>query len=287
MDVSFDIRALRAFVAVAEAGAVSKATDSLARTQAAISMQLQKIERDLGAKLFERSPRGVVLTRDGEDFLGYARKILALTEDMQRGLADKRLSGRLRLGIFEDLAVTRLPLILAQFRQNHPLAEVELLSSYSSDLARHLNDTRCDIVIADPSSFTAPPRCRISHQLVWCASRLMDVDETKPLPLILFDTTCSWQDRMISLLAEHNIAWRVGCRVKTLPAMIAALRAGLGIGLLFPEALTSDCQNVGQRFGLPEAPRANFGVFLGPTPTLLAEELARCLKDEFEAVRSF
>ncbi len=287
MDVTFDIRALKAFVVVAEAGAVSKATDSLARTQAAISMQLQKIERDLSAKLFERSPRGVVLTRDGEEFLGYARKILALTEDMQRGLADRRLSGRLRLGIFEDLAVTRLPLILAQFRQNHPLAELELTSSYSTDLARQLNDARCDMVIADPSSFDVPPRCHISHQLVWCASRLMELDEAQPLPLIMTDLTCSWQDRMISLLAENNISWRVGCRVKTLPSMMAALRAGLGVGLLFPETLTSDCQNIGQRFGLPEAPRANFGVFLSSTPTLLAEELARCLRDEFEAVRSF
>ncbi|NTJ44688.1 LysR family transcriptional regulator [Agrobacterium larrymoorei] len=287
MDVTFDIRALRVFVAVAEVGAVSKATDSLARTQAAISMQLQKIERDLGVKLFERSPRGVALTSDGEDFLGYARRILALTEDMQRGLTDKRLSGRLRLGIFEDLAVTRLPLILAQFRQNHPLAELELISSYSSDLARHLNDGRCDLVIADPSSFATPPRSHISHQLVWSASRLMEVDEAKPLPLVLFDTTCSWQDRMISSLAEHNISWCVGCRVKTLPAMIAALRAGLGMGILFPETLTSDCQTVGHRFGLPEAPRADFGVFLGATPTLLAEEFARFLKNEFEAVRSF
>ncbi|NKC04857.1 LysR family transcriptional regulator [Ochrobactrum haematophilum] len=56
------------FIAVAETGTVSKAADRLARTQAAVSMQLQRIEKELDRELFKRSSRGVSLTEAGEAF---------------------------------------------------------------------------------------------------------------------------------------------------------------------------------------------------------------------------
>lgn len=281
MAVNFDIRLLRMFIAVAETGVVSKAAERLARTQAAVSMQLQRIEQDLNTQLLERSSKGVALTDAGKSFLAYARKTVALMEDMQRGLTDQRLAGRVRVGMFEDLAVTRLPTALAEFRRKHPHVEIELTSSYSKELARMLTEGRADLVIADPARFTVPPQSCISRRLVWSASRLIDVEEKVSLPLILFDTECSWQDRMLSALAEAGTAWHTGCKVKTLPAMLSALRAGLGFGLLFPEAVPLDCAVIDGRHGLPNAPSAEFGVFYGAKASILVQELALFLNHDY------
>lgn len=278
MATNIDMRLLRMFIEVAETGAVSKAAERLARTQAAVSMQLQRLEQDLEAKLLNRSSKGVTLTEAGRSFLAYARKTLAMTEDMQRGIAGSRLSGSVRVGMFEDLAFTGVPAGLAELRRKHPHVEIQLTSSHSEDLARMLREGQADIVIADPARFTQPPVSSISQRLVWSASSLLDLDETRSVPIILFETSCSWQDRMLSSLADKGTAWHVGCKVKTLPAMISALRAGLGLSLLFPEAVPLDCEVITGQTSLPNAPNAEFGVFVTDKAPQLVHDLAVLMK---------
>ncbi|MFK8256291.1 LysR family transcriptional regulator [Erwinia sp. AnSW2-5] len=281
MAIDVDLRSLKMFIAIAEAGVISQAADRLARTQAAVSMQLQKMEKDLDVKLVTRTSRGVVLTEPGEVVLAYARKMIALSDDMQRHLAGKKLVGRVRLGMVEDLAVTRLPAAIAEFRRHHPSVDIELTSSYSEGLARSLKEGRSDIVVGDPARFTQAAKSYISRELVWCASRMMVFDDAAPLPFILFDGTCSWQDKMIASLAEAGIPWEVGCRVSTFSAMISALRAGLGIGLLLQEGVPADCENIEGRCGLPTAPCAEFGVYLCDNPPPIVEALAMFLRSGY------
>ena len=157
MPNDLDIHLLRAFVTVSETGTVSRAADRLARTQAAVSMQLQRLEGDVGVQLLRRSPRGVTLTQAGEILLAYARKTIALGEDARRQIAGLQLVGRIRLGIIEDLAVTRLPSLLADFRCRHPSIEIELMTCGSLELSRALQDGKCDIVMADPARFNTAP----------------------------------------------------------------------------------------------------------------------------------
>ncbi|KQW72449.1 LysR family transcriptional regulator [Ensifer sp. Root127] len=278
MENDLDIRLLRAFVTVSEAGTVSRAADRLARTQAAVSMQLQRLEAEVGSQLLRRSSRGVTLTETGEVLLAYARKTIALGEDVRRQIAGRKLAGRVRLGIVEDLAVTRLPSAIADFRGRHPSVDIELTSASSADLAKSITNGRCDIVMADPARFEGAPSIYLSRPLVWSASRMMEVDEGPELPLIMFEGSCSWQDRMLASFAEAGLHWRVGGRVSTFAALISALRAGLGIGLLLPEGLPSDCENVRGRFDLPQAPTADFGVFVSQNPPLIVDELAKFLR---------
>ncbi|MER9713531.1 LysR family transcriptional regulator [Mesorhizobium sp. M0174] len=283
MTGDIDVRLLRAFVTVADTGTVSRAADRLARTQAAVSMQLQRLEGEVGAELLHRSPRGVTLTEAGEILLAFARKAIAIGDDARRKIEGRRLVGRVRLGIVEDLAVTRLPLIIADFRRRHPSVEIELTSASSSDLSKSLGEGKCDIVMADPARFTMAPRGHLSRQLVWAASRMIEIDDEVELPLIIFEGACSWQDRMLASLAEAGIGWKIGCRVSTFATLISALRAGLGIGLLLQEGLPPDCQSLNGRFNLPPAPTADFGVYLARDPSRLVEECGDFLRAGFEA----
>lgn len=76
-----DLEVLRSFVTAAELGGFTAAGARLGRTQAAISIQIKKLEEKLGRQVFERKGRALALTRDGESLLGYARRLLALNNE--------------------------------------------------------------------------------------------------------------------------------------------------------------------------------------------------------------
>ena len=124
MDMNLDPHLLRALLVVAETGTVSGAAEKLARTQAAVSMQLKRLEADLGTQLLKRSSRGVSLTDSGEILVAYARKLIALGQDARQQIEGRQLVGRVRLGLIEDLVVTRLPILLAEFRKRFPQVEL-------------------------------------------------------------------------------------------------------------------------------------------------------------------
>src|SRR5215210_5798833 len=92
---------LRAFLTVAEVGTVSGAALSLNRTQAAVSMQIRKLESLVGKELFVRSSKGLDLTADGRLLIPYAREILTLNDEAEQRLKGRQMEGRVRLGVVE------------------------------------------------------------------------------------------------------------------------------------------------------------------------------------------
>ena len=122
-----EIRQLKAFVAIAESGTFTAAALRVHVTQAAISMQIRQLENELGAKLFVRAPRHVILTEAGEHLLHRARQILrehdAAIEEISELAGAER--GRLRIGSASAMVLTDpLPKILKDIRTQHPRAEI-------------------------------------------------------------------------------------------------------------------------------------------------------------------
>ncbi len=280
MDMNLDPHLLRALLVVAETGTVSGAAEKLARTQAAVSMQLKRLEADLGTQLLKRSSRGVSLTDSGEILVAYARKLIALGQDARQQIEGRQLVGRVRLGLIEDLVVTRLPILLAEFRKRFPQVELDLVTAHSGELSQSLQSGKLDIVVADPSRFSFAPFFHWSRQLVWSGSRLIDVGEGDPIPLIVFEGSCTWQDKTTVAFASAGVAWSVACRVSSYGALIGALRAGLGYSLMLPESLPSDCETIDSGRNLPEAPSADFGLFVGKDPSNIVRELGVFLREK-------
>ena len=88
---SLDIDLLRSFAAVADSGGFTAAAALVARTQSAVSMQVQRLEEAVGHRLFVRSPRALALTPQGEALLDSARRILALHDETVRNVTSKRV----------------------------------------------------------------------------------------------------------------------------------------------------------------------------------------------------
>src|SRR5215510_12785496 len=143
-----EIRQLRAFVAIAESGTFTAGALRVHVTQAAISMQIRQLEQEVGARVFVRAPRHVILTEAGEHLLQRARQILrehdaALDEIAELAGAER---GRLRIGSAAAMILTdQLPKILKELRKQHPAADIAVASGTSESLVDQILAGELDI----------------------------------------------------------------------------------------------------------------------------------------------
>src|SRR5512132_1178798 len=136
-----EIRQLRAFLAISDTGTFTAGAARVHVTQAAISMQIRQLETEVGAKLFVRAPRHVILTEAGEYLLHRARQILrehdAAIEEIAELAGAER--GRLRIGSASAMVLTDpLPKILKDIRKRHPRAELSVISGTSESLVEQI-----------------------------------------------------------------------------------------------------------------------------------------------------
>lgn len=123
-----DVNLLAAFVAVATEGSFSRAADRLHLTQPAISKRIAALEADLGAPVFDRVGRGVMLTEAGRALLPLAREILDAVAACRRAVADLSgpVSGPLAIGTSHHIGLRRLPPFLRAFARSYPAIELAI-----------------------------------------------------------------------------------------------------------------------------------------------------------------
>ena len=108
---NLDLTALRSFVAVADAGGVTRAAGFLNLTQSAVSMQLKRLEDGLGIALLDRSARTIALTPMGEQLLSYARRMLALNDEIYGRMTSTDYEGEITVGVPSDIIYPAIPLV--------------------------------------------------------------------------------------------------------------------------------------------------------------------------------
>lgn len=145
-----ELRHLRYFVAIAEEGSFTRASERLWVSQPGLSAQIRRLERELGTQLFDRHTRGVTLTAAGTVFLNRARIALsaadaagATVHDLQTGVV-----GSVRLGIASGPQWSLAHVLLERFARECPGVELTVVESYGGGLWRDLRDGRVDALIA-------------------------------------------------------------------------------------------------------------------------------------------
>ncbi len=134
---------------VAKCGSFTKAAAKLFISQPALSNYINKVEEELGMKLFDRSSTPLLLTYGGEQYLKRAKKILTQIDDMDRELRDitHHMQGRLRLGFPSERIIYMLPLILAPFKKRYPGIQVQVVSGPGNRLTEMLRGGDVDFVM--------------------------------------------------------------------------------------------------------------------------------------------
>jgi DNA-binding transcriptional LysR family regulator len=242
---SLDLDALRSFVAGIDLGSFAKAADRLGRSPSTLSLQLRKLEAQLGQPLTRKSGRGLALTEAGEALLGPARRLLALNDETLARLREPALAGTVRLGLPQDFAETWLPGLLGPFARQHPGVQVEVRVETNAALLAGLQAGRLDLVLAWESgavpseAWPGPaPLARLDLPMAWIGPRDGFVRAPDaPLPLVAFTAPCLFRQAGLRALDGAAIPWRVAFASPSLTGLWAAVGAGLGIALRVPHGL--------------------------------------------------
>lgn len=251
---TIDPELLRAFVAVVDTGSFSAAAKRLLRGQSAVSLQIKRLEEQLHTRLLNRTSRRVALTAEGEMVLGHARTLLRLNEQLLDRAREPELAGLVRLGAPEDFATTRLPRILAEFRESYPRVALEVVCELTLDLLDRFHAGELDMALLkrEPTvDVDGSPVWR--EKLVWaCGSEREALLEEEALPLVCSPKPCVYRQRATNALDAVGRRWRVAYSCGSLAGNLAALRAGLGLAVLPRDMVPHDMLVVDeQRHALP------------------------------------
>ena len=255
---------LRAFLTVAEIGTVNGAAGTLNRTQAAVSMQIRKLEGLVGVTLFERSTKGLELTAEGQVLIPYAREIITFNDEIARRLNGKVIEGRVRFGVVEDFAATRLIDILRAFRDQNPRVDIDIIVDPNRRLAAMFDDDQLDLVVCDSACLDRKPLIVWTEHLLWCVRSDLVIEPGVPLPIVMFDDSCPWRVAAVAALSHRGIDWKTVCVASTLVAMATAIRVGIGIGPMIAATLPEGCRLIDRSSDLPSPIRIDIGFYAQP-----------------------
>lgn len=161
--MNMDIRHIRYFLEITRQGSISKAAKVLQMTQPPLSAALKNLEEELGVRLLERTPRGIVPTNAGELLLQKGGRLVDETDQLARELSrqGKGLSGTLHLAVILPFAWAYLPRVLARFRELSPHADVTLTDVEPGTVIEGIRTGALDVAIVATG---APGRLRTMYQ---------------------------------------------------------------------------------------------------------------------------
>jgi DNA-binding transcriptional LysR family regulator len=260
----FDPVHLRSFLAVAEHLSFTLAAERLGIAQPTVSQHVAKLEKSAGRVLLVRDTHGVRLTDNGDAMAGFARSILAAHDEALRYFRGSAMRGRLRFGTADDLAITGLPKILREFRRAYPQLNLELTVSQSDDLHRRLKAGQLDLIfikwIAGAQEGTV-----VRHDVFsWVGVEQTVLETDQPVPLVVYPAPSLSRTLAIEALEASGRTWKVTCSTKQIAGVLAAVRAGLGIGVMPTTLVPEDLSIITRRFDLPPVGDVDFTLIRNP-----------------------
>jgi LysR family hydrogen peroxide-inducible transcriptional activator len=235
---------LRAFLETADAGSVSRAARQLGLSQPSLTLQIQRLERHLGTRLFQRQGRGVALTDAGKALYPRARKILGdirATEDAVRREGAEQ-STTLTIGAIPTIAPYILPDALRRLRARDPELRVELREDYSASVAKLLLDGALDVAIAAlPYPFEhldtevlGADRLLVAvpaHHPSVRAGRIT-LAQLRDAPAVTLDPMHCLGDQVAGFCSSHDVNPSVVCRSSQLATVLELVGAGVGVSIV-------------------------------------------------------
>jgi len=257
---NIDLTALRSFVAVAEAGGVTRAAGLLNVTQSAVSMQLKRLEEGLGLSLLDRSQRGVTLTAAGEQLLGYGRRLLALNDEVYARLTDQEFEGEIAFGVPSDIVYPHIPRVLRRFHEEYPRVRVQLISSYTRALRRMLARGEAQVILTTETGCDPGGETLAQRRLVWVGARDGQAYKARPLRLA-FEINCIFRNDVQEALDAAGIPWEMAVESETTRAVEASVSADLAVHAALEDSAPPYLVPIAHGGALPELPAFNINMY--------------------------
>jgi DNA-binding transcriptional LysR family regulator len=270
----YDPSQLRTFLGVAQTLSFTQAAAALDLGQPTVSQHIRKLEEAVGRPLFIRDTRSVTLTADGEAMAGFARNILAAHDQAASYFTGSGVSGRLRFGVTDDLALTPVPRILRDFRQLYPRVDLELTVSQSGTLQRRVESGHLDVAFVKQAVGDRHGRLIRRDRLVWAGLPGTQVNLDAPVPLVVYQAPSITRAQAVQALERAGIAYRVSCTARSILGIAAAARAGLGLAVFARSLVPGDLVELPAGGGMPALGEINLVLLGRPGP---ASEAAKAL----------
>jgi DNA-binding transcriptional LysR family regulator len=248
----YDPQLLATFLAVEQTGSFTRAAVRLGIQQPTVSQHIRRLERQVGRTLVLRDTHSVALTADGEAMAGFARNIIAASEQAAAYFSGDRPSGRLRIGIADDLALTRLPQILRDFRRDNPLVDFDLRVDQSGLLHQRLAGDKLDVFIGKRPSGEQRGQLVKRERMVWVGTPSTKLDLTRPLPLVVYPMPSISRTEMDRALNRVQLPFRSACVCYGVNGLIGAVAAGIGISAMAASLVPAQLATLGTQHRLPE-----------------------------------
>ena len=275
---------LRALVTVVECGSFSTAGERLGRGQSAVSLQIKRLEEQLGVQVLLRNPRHISLTSEGELILDQARRILTLNDELLVRAREPEIAGVVKFGAPEDFATSHLPNVLAQFSNNHPKVALEVTCELTLELLERFSAGNLDLALVkrDPSETRTGLRVW-REPLVWVGTDRTLFGDNETIPLVVSSQPCVYRKRMTDSLDQNRRSCRIAYTCGALSGSLAAVRAELGVTVLPKEMVPSDLAILNaERLDLPALEDTEMALIeapgLSPAAARLRDHVVRQLE---------
>lgn len=248
---NLDLASLRSLVSIADTGGVTRAASALHLTQSAVSMQIRRLEDSMGITLLERVGRGVALTASGEQLVGYARRMLALNDEVYSRLTSKDFEGEIVLGVPHDIVYPALPGVLQEFAAMFPRMRVSMISSFTKRLKAQFERGEVDIILTTEDRCDPGGEELERRQLVWVGAPGGQAWRQTPVPLA-FERDCAFRQGVQQRLDDAGIAWQMRVDSDNSRTVEATVSADLAIHALLEGTRPAHMERVAHDNALPE-----------------------------------
>ena len=241
------------FIAIADAGSLTKAAERLYVSQPSLSQYLKRLEKRLGVELFDHTASPLKLTYTGERYYHYVRQVKHLEENVQKEFQDiqQEVSGRLRLGVALWRGACLLPDVFPRLHQQYPEIQLELIEARSVELEQALLEDRidfailnlprslnygalsCEIICGERILLAAPTKHPMVHALLQdcrCMGGypVASLELLRHIPLVLTKSGQNLTHVVEYALEKHRVEPEVLLRTENLTTAIHLAAKGMG-----------------------------------------------------------
>ncbi len=250
MQEPYEIRQLRYFLEVADAGSFSRAAKRLGVSQPAVSQQMRDLEASLRVTLFQRHGKRISLTSAGLVFQEHCRAILRQIEKSLQELGEEPgdLRGTLRLGVIPYLNVALMPRLLGLFAREHPRIDVSILEISSSEIETLLEEGTLDAGLGWVTRHSPNLHYEhlgddelhvvVSESHPWAKRRSIELSELHRQPLLQLPDSYVMRRMIDELFRNHRVRPRTVAEVNSIEVLQRSLEPLQAIALMPKICLT-------------------------------------------------
>ncbi|NCN26776.1 LysR family transcriptional regulator [bacterium] len=231
---------LEYFLAVAETGNMSRASERLGISQPSLSLSIKRLEENSGAQLFIRSRSGVELTRAGKRLVSGARKMLEDWDSLKKGVhkQDSEISGIFTIGCSSSVATFAAPKMFKKLLKNNPALEFRFAHGLSRHICEDIISFKVDIgIVVNPVSHPD----LVIRELYKDKIMFLKADSCDESTLIIHPELHQTQD-LLRRIRRGSLKFSRTITSTSMEAIASMVEAGIGIGIL-PFRVAKQCSS--------------------------------------------